>query len=207
MLSPKTALAIAAVAITASTAAAQTHSSPFSGEAIVYRARDYSGPAVTIGEEQENLGLSWSVNSVRVLRGRMQLCSAPRFHGTCRIIAESYSDLTPLGLPGNRVQSMRPVAAVATFAAPGLSVHGPTLEGHAAQFYATPMEDGLRVQACPRATASAQCARQHAQAFCERRGYDRVAYQSMQGVSDVTYLSDVLCGAREHSSRNVDSGY
>lgn len=193
MLSPKTALAIAVVAVAASTAAAQTHSSPFNGEAIVYRARDYSGPAVTIGEEQENLGLSWSVNSVRVVSGRMELCSAPRFRGTCRIIAQSYPDLTELGLPGNRVQSMRPVAAMATFAAPGLSVHGPTLEGHAAQFYATPMEDGLRVQACPRATASPECARQHAQAFCARRGYDRAAYQSMEGLGDVTYLADVLC--------------
>lgn len=193
MLSARTALAITAVAITASTAVAQT--GPFNGEAIVYRGRDFSGPAVAVGADQENLGLSWSVNSVRVVSGRMQLCSAPRFRGTCRIVAQSYPDLTPLGLPGNRVQSMRPVAAVATFDAPGLSVHGPALEGSAAQFYATPMEDGLRVQACPRATASPACARQHAQAFCERRGYYRSVYESTEGVADVTFLADVLCAA------------
>ena len=193
MFSVRTALVVAAMAMAASTAAAQMHASPFNGEAILYRGRDFSGPAVSVGVDREDLGLSWSVNSVRVVSGRMELCSAPRFRGTCRIVAQSYSDLTPLGLPGNRVQSMRPVAAMATFAAPGLSVHGPTLEGHAAQFYATPMEDGLRVQACPRATASAECARRHAQSFCERRGYDGAAYQSMEGLGDVTYLADVLC--------------
>jgi hypothetical protein len=196
VLSAKTALVIAVIAITASTAAAQGRPSPFNGEAIIYRGRDYSGPAVSVDAEQENLGLSWSVNSLHLISGRMQLCSAPHFRGTCRIVAQSYPDLTPLGLPGNRVESMRPVAAVATFAAPGLSVHGPTLEGTAAQFYATPMEDGLRVQACPRATASVECARRHAQVFCERRGYDHASYQSMEGVGDVSYLTDVLCSRR-----------
>jgi hypothetical protein len=148
---------------------------------------------VSVGGEHENLGLSWSVNSLRMVSGRMELCSAPRFRGTCRIVAQDYADLTPLGLPDNRVASMRPVAAQATFAEPGLSLHGPTLQGAEAQFYAIPMEDGRRVQACPRAEASAECAQRHAQAFCERRGYDHAAYQSMQGIDDVTYLADVLC--------------
>ena len=89
--------------------------------------------------------------------------------------------------------SMRPVAAEASFADPGLSAHGPTLEGNAAQFYATPMEFGRRVHACSREAASPECARLHAQAFCERRGYERTAYQSAQAIDDVTYLADVLC--------------
>lgn len=197
MPSARIALAIAAIAIAASAAAAETRSSPFNSETIIYRGRDFSGPALVVGEERPNLGLSWSVNSLRVVSGRMELCSAPHFRGTCRIVAQNYVDLTELGLPGNRVQSMRPVAAMATFAAPWLSVHGPTLQGRATQFYATPMEDGRRVQACPRATASAECARRHAQAFCERRGYDDTPYQRMEGIADVTYLADVLCSRRD----------
>jgi hypothetical protein len=181
------------MAISASTAAAQTHPSPFIAEAIVYRGRDYSGPSLPVAEDQENLGLAWSVNSLRMVSGRMEVCSAPRFSGTCRIVAQSYADLTPLGLPGNRVMSMRPVAAQATFADPALSAHGPTLQGAAAQFYATPMEGGRRVQACARAAASPECARVRAQAFCERRGYGRAAHHSVQGIGDVTYLADVLC--------------
>lgn len=193
MRSARTVLAIAAIAIFASTAAAQTGLSPFNSEAVIYRGRDYSGPALSVSAEQENLGLSWSVNSLRLVSGRMEVCSAARFRGTCRIVTQDYADLTPLGLPGNRVMSMRPVAAEASFADPGLSAHGPTLEGNAAQFYATPMEFGRRVHACPREAASPECVRLHAQAFCERRGYERTAYQSVRAIDDVTYLADVLC--------------
>jgi hypothetical protein len=107
MLHWKTPFLLAALLIVADTAAAQPR--PW-GEAIIYRDRNYAGPRVRLNRERTNLRLRWSVGSVRLVHGRMEICSERDFRGTCATLTRSFSNIVSLGLPGNRVQSARPVA-------------------------------------------------------------------------------------------------
>lgn len=76
------------------------------GEAVVYRDRDFSGPAVNVARARANLGLRWKVRSIRVERGTWQLCERANFEGKCFHIDRSQAQL-----PSDRrtVQSMRTV--------------------------------------------------------------------------------------------------
>jgi hypothetical protein len=71
-------------------------------EIVIYRDRNFDGPAVSISRDEPNLRLSWSVNSVRVNGGVWQLCERSNFRGTCVTVSEGRSNL------GRRtVQSVR----------------------------------------------------------------------------------------------------
>jgi hypothetical protein len=197
MIGRRVLLLAVTIAAAESAIAQQTRPSPADAEAIIYQNRNYSGSAVNVSRERADLGLRWPVNSLRLVRGQMELCSAPNFGGVCVTAAQSYTDLRALGLPGNRVQSMRPVSGVVTL--PGAVSPGgvgPTLQGMAAQFYARPADGGGRVQACPRGSASAACAKESAEAFCKSQGYNYAPYVNMETQSGVVYLADVLCSRR-----------
>ena len=72
------------------------------GEIVIYRDRNFDGPAVSIRQDEPNLGLVWTVDSARVHGGRWQLCERPHYQGTCMILSE---DSRSLG--HRRVQSVR----------------------------------------------------------------------------------------------------
>lgn len=191
MLSLRTAFLASVIALAASSAAAQTRPMPLpaeTGEAIIYRDRNFSGPAVNVSAERANLGLAWSVNSVRLVSGSMELCSAPNFRGTCRTVRQSHRDLSSLGLPGNRVQSMRPVSAPVTGEGAG-----PSLRGMAAAFYSQPSRNGQRILSCANNSGAADCARRTAEQFCRAQGFNFAGNVSQQTVNRRHFLADVLC--------------
>jgi hypothetical protein len=72
------------------------------GEIVIYRDRNFDGPAVAIHQEERNLRLVWTVNSVRVHGGTWQLCERSNFNGPCMTLT---SDTRNLG--HRRVQSAR----------------------------------------------------------------------------------------------------
>jgi hypothetical protein len=73
-------------------------------EIVIYRDRNYDGPAVSIPEDQPNLRLVWTVSSARVLNGVWELCERPNYQGSCLTLSASSSNL------GHRtVQSARAV--------------------------------------------------------------------------------------------------
>jgi len=69
---------------------------------VIYRDRNFSGPAVSISQNRPNLRLSWAVGSVRVRRGTWQLCERANFLGPCRTMSSDNRNLGRL-----RVQSAR----------------------------------------------------------------------------------------------------
>jgi hypothetical protein len=71
-------------------------------EIIIYRDRNYSGPAVSIRQDESNLRLVWTVNSARVHSGTWQLCERANFQGPCLTLSRSESNLGH-----RRVQSVR----------------------------------------------------------------------------------------------------
>ena len=169
-----------------------------SGEAIIYRDRNFSGPAVNVSQAESNLRLAWRVSSIRLVRGRMELCSEARFRGRCVMVTRSYTDLSPLGLPGNRVQSMRPTFSsgggnVGGPLPTGGSALGPSLRGMSATFFTQPSRNGRRILACGNASATAACATQAAAQFCRTQGYNFVGNVRQQTVRGRAYLADVLC--------------
>jgi hypothetical protein len=168
------------------------------GEAIIYRDRNFSGPAVNVSQAEPNLGLAWRVNSIRLVRGSMELCSEPRFRGRCVTATRSFTDISSLGLPGNRVQSMRPTSGnvggnVGGPPPTGGSALGPSLRGMSATFFTQPSRNGRRIPACGNASATAACAAQSAAQFCRTQGYNFVGNVRQQTVSGRAFLADVLC--------------
>jgi hypothetical protein len=75
---------------------------PVGGEIIIYRDRNFDGPAVSIRQEEPNLRLVWTVNSARVRGGTWHLCERANFHAPCLTLS---SDNRNLG--HRRVQSVR----------------------------------------------------------------------------------------------------
>ncbi|RDV07654.1 hypothetical protein DXH95_10100 [Sphingorhabdus pulchriflava] len=161
-------------------------------EATIYRDAGYRGPAVFVGEEERDLGLNWRVNAIRVKSGRWQLCERTNFRGTCHIFDSSQSMLdTPFR--GLVIQSMRPIGGGIGGGGGGMNDGGPSLRGLSSQYYAQPTQYGFRVRACAGISATASCAARNADTFCRQMGWNGAAWQTMETVNRVTYLSDVLC--------------
>jgi hypothetical protein len=100
--------AVLAFGLVGPVCAQTTRPSPEGGgaEAIIYRDRDYSGPAVSSSGARADLGLAWNVRSIRIQRGTWELCSRPNFEGRCTRHSSSRNDLPSAQ---RAVQSMRPV--------------------------------------------------------------------------------------------------
>ena len=76
------------------------------GEIIIYRDRGFSGPAVSIRQDEPNLGLRWTVSSARVRGGTWQLCERTNFRAPCMTLSSSSNNLS-----NKPVQSARQVHA------------------------------------------------------------------------------------------------
>jgi hypothetical protein len=72
------------------------------GEIVIYRDRNFDGPAVAISHDEPNLRLVWTVNSARVHGGTWQLCERANYQGICMNLS---NDSRNLG--HRRVQSAR----------------------------------------------------------------------------------------------------
>ncbi|MBB6426539.1 beta/gamma crystallin-related protein [Sphingopyxis sp. JAI128] len=158
-------------------------------EATIYRDAGYRGPAVFISEEKPNLGLSWPVNSIRVPHGHWELCEKTRYRGRCRTVERDTPMLNNV-LRGVTVQSMRPTGGGAN---PGLPANDQVARGNFAEFHTQPSDRNNRVLACPRGSATANCAAQTADNWCRSIGWNGSAREHMETVSGRVYLADVLC--------------
>lgn len=70
------------------------------GEIVIYRDRNFSGPAVSIRQDENDLGLRWTVGSARVRQGTWHLCERTNFRTPCMTLSSNSNNLGHL-----RVQS------------------------------------------------------------------------------------------------------
>ncbi|MGC6401583.1 beta/gamma crystallin-related protein [Sphingomonas sp. FW199] len=163
-------------------------------EATIYRDLGYRGPAVAVQEAQPNLRLSWPVTSIRVTRGRWQLCAEPNYRGMCITVDRSEPNIAGRLGPRSALQSMRPMGGGGGGGGGGDTGNpGPSLRGMASEFFPAPRRFGERIPACARGSATAQCAATTADAFCRQRGWTGSAREALETVSRRVMLADVLC--------------
>jgi hypothetical protein len=79
-------------------------------EAILYTSADFRGRALRVAGPVVNLarypGFNDNVRSIRILRGRAQVCVDAYYRGQCQTLSRSVSDLHRVGM-GNRISSVR----------------------------------------------------------------------------------------------------
>jgi hypothetical protein len=64
------------------------------GEIIIYRDRNFDGPAVSITQNEQNLRLAWTVSSARVRGGgTWELCEQPNHQGACLTVRGDNNNL------------------------------------------------------------------------------------------------------------------
>lgn len=182
--------------------AAVVIAAPALASVTVYRDPGFRGPAVAVERANANLGLRFPVSSVRVARGEWELCSEPNFRGRCLLVAQNTANLRATYGWAGPLQSVRPRNdGPPPFGPPpggGGGGRSETLRGMASQFWPAPRTGGdgtvgSRVLACPRGSATANCASENANSFCRRQGWTRQAYNRMETEAGRNYLADVLC--------------
>jgi hypothetical protein len=154
------------------------------GDIQLYRLPNFSGPHIRAQTTVRDLGITWSVRSIRVNSGRWRVCSDVNFGGTCRNVSASMAVVIS---PLSRIRSVDPIAE------PSAGGGGPSLRGMASTFYTRPAgRNGQRIAAC-RGSANAACARETAAQFCRGQGYNHVGNVALETVGGRVYLADVLC--------------
>jgi Beta/Gamma crystallin len=189
----KAALVASAALAVAATAWAQTDKmAPIGrGEATIYRDTGFQGPAVFVGEAKSNLGLAWSVRSIRVRSGTWELCARTRFRSPCFKVSADENDLRRIYPLLYAVQSMRPVGY-----APPVQPDPPagtSLRGMSGEFFPAPGRNGYRILSCANGGSTANCAARTADDYCKSIGYGGSASQTQETVYGRVYLADVLC--------------
>lgn len=185
-------VASAALAVAAAAWAQTDKMAPIGrGEATIYRDTGFQGPAVFVGEAKSNLGLAWSVRSIRVRSGTWELCARTRFRSPCFKVSADENDLRRVYPLLYAVQSMRPVGY-----APPVQPDPPagaSLRGMSAEFFPAPGRNGYRILSCANGGSTANCAARTADDYCKSIGYGGSASQTQETVYGRVYLADVLC--------------
>lgn len=186
-------VATAALAVTAAAWAQTDKMAPMGrGEATIYRDQNFQGPAVFVGEAKSNLGLAWSVRSIRVRSGTWELCARTRYRSPCFRVSADENDLRRIYPLLYAVQSMRPVGY-----APPVQPEPPagaSLRGMSSEFFPAPGDrNGRRILSCTTGGATANCASRTADNYCKGLGYGGSASQTQETVYGRVYLADVLC--------------
>lgn len=79
-------------------------------EAIAYTSANFGGRHLRIRTPIANLsnipGFNDNIRSIRIVRGRAEVCVDARYHGRCVTLSQSVSDLNRIGM-GNRISSIR----------------------------------------------------------------------------------------------------
>lgn len=161
------------------------------GEATIYRDVGFQGPAVFVGEAKSNLGLAWSVRSIRVRSGTWELCARTRYRPPCFKVSADENDLRRVYPLLYAVQSMRP-----TGYAPPVQPDPPagtSLRGMSGEYFPAPGRNGYRILSCSNGSSTANCAARTADDYCKSLGYGGSASQTQETVYSRVYLADVLC--------------
>jgi hypothetical protein len=158
------------------------------GEISLYRQNGFAGPHIRVQTAVPDIGRDWVVRSVRVTRGRWQLCTGVNYTGQCTTVTQSVSNII-IASPIVRTRSLRPIVE----SPPGAGGAGPSLRGMSAMFFTQPSYHGQRIPACARGQATAACARNTAVEFCRVNGYSFVGNVGLQTERGRAYLADVLC--------------
>jgi hypothetical protein len=160
------------------------------GEISLYRQTGFVGPHIRAQTAVQDIGRDWVVRSVRVTRGRWQLCTGVNYGGQCTTVTQSLSAII-LASPLMRTRSLRPILNTPL---PGNGAStGPSLRGMAAAFFTQPSYHGQRIPACARGPATSACARDTAVEFCRVNGYSFLGDVALQTDRGRAYLADVLC--------------
>jgi hypothetical protein len=161
------------------------------GEATIYRDTGFQGPAVFVGEAKTNLGLAWSVRSIRVRSGTWELCARTRYRAPCFKVSADENDLRRVYPLLYAVQSMRPIGY-----APPVQPDPPagtSLRGMSGEYFPAPGRNGYRIRSCSNGGSTANCAERTADDYCKSLGYGGSASQTQETVYGRVYLADVLC--------------
>ena len=79
-------------------------------EAIAYTGANFRGQQLRIREPVANLanfrGFNDNIRSIRIVRGRAEVCEDARYRGRCVTLSQSYGDLNRIGM-ANRISSIR----------------------------------------------------------------------------------------------------
>ena len=170
------------------------------GAATIYRDRNFSGPAVSVGQDNPNLRLNFRVNSIRLQGGAWELCSQANYRGNCITVRQTTSDLGRALNWGGTLQSMRRSGNGwgGGGGTGGGSGQQQSLRGMASEFFPAPRTNrnpgAARVPACQTGNAgNAACAAQTADRFCRSMGWAGSARELMETENRRVYLADVLC--------------
>lgn len=155
------------------------------GEAIIFRDANFSGPSLHLTRDQPDLRLAWQVRSIRVMRGEWQLCTGRNHSGLC---TTARADMSNIPVQFRFVRSVR----VMGWSPPGGGGGGRSLRGMAAEFFPEPMRYGRRIE-CPGGQSTAACAKRTADDFCRAAGWNGSRNQMLQTVGRRNYIADVLC--------------
>ena len=172
---------LTAIAVTATVAVGASAQSR--GEVTFYSDIAFRGQTFTVTGARENVRLPFVVRSARVAPGESwEICTNTRYRGTCNVVDDTQGNVAW------RVGSVRPLANQ------GLPPsNSASLRGMASEYFPQPSNGMGRVLACLRGSATAACAAQSADRFCETRGWTASSYERMETVMGRNYLSDVLC--------------
>jgi hypothetical protein len=79
-------------------------------QAIAYTLPNYRGRELPISGPIQNLanhrGFNDQIRSIRIMRGRIEVCTDSRYRGRCTTIRQSYRDLQAIGM-SNAISSIR----------------------------------------------------------------------------------------------------
>ena len=160
------------------------------GEISLYRQNGFAGPHIRAQTAVADIGRDWVIRSIRVTRGRWQLCTGANYSGNCTTVTQSISTII-IASPLVRTRSLRPIVDNPPPGSGGGA--GPSLRGMAATFFTQPSYHGQRIPACARGQATTACARTTAVEFCRVNGYSFVGNFGLQTDRGRAYLADVLC--------------
>jgi hypothetical protein len=181
------ALALTIGGLTATAVSGQSATDRRDSGVTIYRDTFHRGPALFVGEAKPNLGLRWTVNSIRVYSGSWELCERPNYRGECRTVNR---DWTILGSTrrGMTVQSIRPKGGLI-----GVEADNKILRGKYSEFHTQPESRGYRIPACANGSPTSSCTKRTADAYCRTVGWSHSASSESEMVGQRGYLADVLC--------------
>ena len=157
---------------------------------ILYSDIGFRGRSVTVSGTQTLVNVPFTVRSARIAaREAWQVCPLPAFQGSCNTFQENQGNILW------RVSSARPrpFAQTPTPLPSPVPPTGtaPSLRGMSSEFFPQPSDRNGRVESCAQATA--RCAQQSADRFCQSRGWTASAHELQETVSRRNFLADVLC--------------
>lgn len=154
------------------------------GEITFYSQIAFRGQSFTVNGPRENARIPFTIRSARLGRGgAWEICTGTRYQGRCQVVDKDQGNIAWT------VNSARPARQGP--APPGPPGNNQSLRGMSAEFFPQPSDRGGRTPTCRQATAA--CAAEAADRFCQGRGWTAASYERQETVAGRAYLADVLC--------------